>query len=140
MEENINKLRRNAGWIYFGIGIIGIIGVILLKCPNFLSWLIELAENPKFFCVVLWCFSWTFIGIGVGLINTQDHNDEVAKRVWHYILYYPFVLVVGVLASLSVESLSNLKINSYALMALTGLMVGFLGDDLYTFARMFMKK
>ena len=56
---------------------------------------------------LLWIFSWSCIGIGAGLLNSRTdkskNNEGNLNEHMHYIVYYPFVLFMSILASFALS-------------------------------------
>ena len=87
-----------------------------------------------------WCVGWSFIGIGIGLINTRNHREPGKRQqfcFWalHYIGYYFFVLVIVSLASFLAPFLifrrawewKDSSVETLALRVLVALVGGFEG-------------
>jgi len=81
--------------------------------------------------IILWCISWSALGIGLSLFNDRDNNSEVAKRISHYITYFPFVwFLASLLASAYSGILTSATFEHYAMAAAIALSTSFAGDRL----------
>lgn len=113
--------RTVAGIIYLFIGAVGFYYLFPLIQYFISIYIIE----------VLWCVSWSMIGVGIGLINTRN-NPQI--NALHLIGYWLFVSLVVSMTSFAIslyisgENLSNLFIKFYSISALLSLLGGFLGD------------
>jgi len=120
--------RAITGFIYLGVGIY----LTCLLIGYFLG--IYGVEIP-------WCIGWSMIGIGAGLINTRNHPQS---GLLHLLGYWGFVLLTVSIAAFTIPlyipggNLASIKF--YALSALLGLVLGFLGDIFRELALMVINK
>lgn len=127
MEEKrkINPKRIGWGIFYLAAGVLLFVFFWLVKTPAFLN-IIE-----KYSPEILWCFSWAAIGVGIGLLNSRSAHNDNQNNHWHYYTYFIFVWLAATLAAfVALGTFENNIVRSYAAAALTGLAVGFVGDNL----------
>ncbi len=123
-NEKVNWVRAGAGVIYLVFG-----------AYFYYLWHRQILDliNETW----LWCASWSSFGIGAWLINTRDHNESRDRKWYHYVLYFPFALVVVSFASLTLalyasnENWKELDLKFRSLAAFVGLVLGFLSEHLY---------
>ncbi len=77
---------------------------------------------------LLWCSAWSAIGIAFGLFNSRRNMDNLAWDRWHYIRYFPFVLIFATVAAYVV--FENTERSRYAASSLVGFAMGFAEDRL----------
>lgn len=123
-EMTENHTRIVASRIYFIVGILFLIFYVV-KNPG----LLDLFK--KHWVEFIWCSGWGAIGIGLGLYNSRNNNDDHCKRRGHYYLYFIFVWFIATFtAFVAFGAFENNAVRSYIFAALTGIIVGFIGDNL----------
>ena len=133
-----NPIRKEAGIVYYAVG-----SFVLFICLVLKIW-----SNAGILIVtLLWCFGWSAIGIGAGLINTRKHNKSKLdrSRKHYYLLYYPLAILIIFLTSLSVafsinDGVSKLVPQFYSMIPLVGLVFGMYAEDFSTSARKILEK
>ena len=120
---DVNRVR--SGW-----GIFYLIAGLIMFFLTRVSWVTFIKLHSL---NLLWITSWSFIGIGVGLINSRtnkgkDKKDRLNQHL-HYIIYYIFVLLVSGLASFALSRKENIL--DYPLSALIALTLGFAADRIH---------
>lgn len=84
-----------------------------------------------YYSEILWSLGWAAFGVGFGLWNSRTAHGEVLEKKEHYYTYFIFVeFVAGLAAFVAFGTFQDDSIRSYAAAALTGLIVGFIGDSL----------
>jgi hypothetical protein len=121
--EKSKRKRVITGGIYFGIGIVVAIGTLFS-----ILHLYELEFIKQYLIKILWCFSWSAIGIGSSLINSRTRPLE--KGVWYYVFCFPFVLFIATLSAFIALLEIDKPALSYTSAALVGIIVGFAGEAL----------
>ena len=124
MSENNPK---RVGWscFYIGVGFILLIFFCVVKKPAFLNIIVD------YLLGILWCLSWAAIGIGCGLWNSRSAKGKNQYESKHYHTYFIFVWFIAALAAfVALGTFEKDIVRSYAAAALTGLAVGFVGDNL----------
>lgn len=117
----MNSTRVCWSLVYLFLGILLLIFFITIKKP-------ELSILKTDLTKILWCLSWPAVGIGLGLYNSRNDDDEINRRHRHYFSYFLFVWFIGFLAAF--VAFTNFPLCSYAAAALTGIVIGFSGDSL----------
>lgn len=120
---DVNRVRADWGFLYLIIGLT----MLFLTSINWLFFIKEHLSN------LLWISSWSFIGIGAGLINSRTNKDKDdkegrLKQHLHYIIYYIFAFFVSSLASFALSRKENIL--DYPLSALIALTLGFAADKI----------
>ena len=120
----MNTVRRNARYIYFLLGILLLAIFCLCSSPRWMDIIEHLSA-------ILWCLSFSSIGIGLGLWvdPKNDPNDIKAREPLHYLTYFIFVLIISTAVSFSIF-LANTGLQAYVLSFLSSVTIGFTGDAL----------
>jgi hypothetical protein len=127
--EDWDKAKRTI-FLRVGFGIVYLVLGILI-C-------FEIPQTICFLCIygveILWCFAWSLMGAGAGLINTRNHPQN---SLLHLLGYWFFIIVAVSLTAFTLslyksgDGYSYLNAKFYSLSALIGLIGGFLGHVFY---------
>lgn len=133
-----NPIRKEAGIVYWVVGTVVLVVCLVLKTRS---------NAGSILVTLLWCFGWSAIGVGAGLINTRKHNKSKLdrSRKHYYFLYYPLALIIIFLTSLSVafsinDGVSKLMPQFYSMIPLVCLVFGIYAEDFGVLARTILNK
>ena len=112
------KIRTIWSIIYFVLGLILLVPVLIMKSPP----LIEFLKGH--YLLILWSAGWSAIGIAAGLWNGRKSKGGNEGSCCHFFTYFIFALFVSTAAAFSLQSLYKYPY-TYSAACFIAIVIGF---------------